>query len=67
MFFLHFSPFFRCLKCHISGPVVMILSLVPGHVTGTGTGTPGIGTPGVGTPIGGIGTPVAGGVHTLLG
>lgn len=45
----------------------MILSSVPGHVTGTGTGTPGIGTPGVGTPIGGIGTPVAGGVHTLLG
>jgi len=38
-----------------------------GHVTGTGTGTPGIGTPGVGTPIGGIGTPVAGGVHTPVG
>ena len=35
--------------------------------TGTGTGTPGIGTPGVGTPIGGIGTPVGGGIHTPLG
>ena len=35
-----------------------------GHGTGTGTGTPGMGTPGAGTPIGGIGTPVGGGVHT---
>lgn len=50
---------------HLGPP--MIVAIFPGHVTGTGTGTPGIGTPGVGTPIGGIGTPVAGGVHTLLG
>ena len=49
------------------GGAPLILAISPGHVTGTGTGTPGIGTPGVGTPIGGIGTPVAGGVHTLLG